>query len=140
MAFLPFIGPIAGLVGDVLKRVLPPEKMSEGERAKLESDMTLELTKMDWSGTMAQIQVNLEEAKSEKWWKAGWRPFIGWVCGVALAYRFVLQPMLIFVVAVIKWQLPPLPTLETGELMTLVLGMLGLGGLRSWDKKNGTSK
>lgn len=132
-------GPLTKIVGDVLNRILPPEKMSEAERAKIEAGVLLEITKMDFGQLESQLQINLEEAKSGKWWIAGWRPFIGWICGVSLAYTFVLQPFVAFTVGVWAKQLPPLPVLDTGSLMTILLGMLGLGGMRTYEKLKGVS-
>ena len=82
----------------------------------------------------AQIEVNKLEATHASVFVAGWRPFCGWICGSGLAYHFILQPLLVFVVTVVKWQVPPLPVFDMGTLTTVLLGMLGLGGLRSFEK------
>jgi xanthine/uracil permease len=71
---------------------------------------------------------------------AGWRPFIGWVCGVALAWHFVLSPVIIFLAAWFNVVLPTLPTFDMGSLMTVLMGMLGLGGLRTFEKSKGLTK
>jgi hypothetical protein len=97
------------------------------------------------AGELAQIGVNAEEAKHESKFVSGWRPFIGWVCGAAFAYTFVLQPLFVFmawlVAAFFGVMLPVemLPTLSLGEMMPVLLGMLGLGGLRSYEKFTGTN-
>jgi hypothetical protein len=72
--------------------------------------------------------------------KGGWRPFIGWVCGAAFAYHFVLQPLIVFGVTVAGVEIPELPTYDMGSLLTVMMGMLGLGGLRSYEKKQGLTK
>jgi hypothetical protein len=72
--------------------------------------------------------------------KGGGRPFIGWVCGAAFAYHFVLQPFIVFGVSVAGVEIPELPTFDMGSLMTVMMGMLGLGGLRSYEKKQGLTK
>jgi hypothetical protein len=72
--------------------------------------------------------------------KGGWRPFIGWVCGSAFAYHFVLQPVIVFVVLAVGVDLPPLPEFDMTSLMTVLMGMLGLGGLRTYEKKQGIAK
>jgi hypothetical protein len=72
--------------------------------------------------------------------KGGWRPFIGWVCGAAFAYHFVLQPLIVFGVTVAGVKIPELPTFDMGSLLTVMMGMLGLGGLRSYEKKQGLTK
>jgi hypothetical protein len=79
-----------------------------------------------------QNAVNLEEAKNTNLFVSGWRPFIGWICGVGLAYHYLVYPLL---VALIPHILP----LDVGDLIALVATMLGMGGLRSWDKKNGVA-
>jgi len=89
---------------------------------------------------MAQIEVNKAEAASGSVFKGGWRPFIGWVCGFAFAYHFILQPILLFGTAVAGVSLPPLPEFDMSQMMPVLLGMLGLGGLRTYEKKTGVSK
>lgn len=130
------IGPVSDLINTVLKRVLPPEKMSEGDRAKLEAEITLELSKQDFQGLLGQLEINKEEAKSTNWFVAGWRPCIGWVCGTAFAWHFVIQPLLAFVL-VAYFHSPfgkDLPIFDMNSLLTVMLGMLGLGGLRTFEK------
>ena len=89
---------------------------------------------------MAQIEVNKAEASSGSVFKGGWRPFIGWVCGFAFAYHFILQPILLFGTAAAGVSLPPLPEFDMSQMMPVLLGMLGLGGLRTYEKKTGVSK
>lgn len=89
---------------------------------------------------LAQIEVNKAEAASSSVWKGGWRPFVGWVCGAAFAYHFVLQPLAIFGLAAYGMEVPPLPNFDMGQLMTVLMGMLGLGGLRSFEKTKGVAK
>ena len=134
------IGPVSEVINTVLKRILPAEKMSETERAKLEAEILLELSKQDWSAAQAQLEINKQEAKHESVFVSGWRPFVGWVCGSALAYHFVLQPSLVFFIALFKWQVPPLPAFDMDSLLTVLLGMLGLGGMRTYEKFKGVNK
>jgi hypothetical protein len=89
---------------------------------------------------MAQIDVNKAEAASTSIFKGGWRPFIGWTCGSAFAYHFVLQPLLVFVLVSTGHPVPDLPKFEMDALMTVLFGMLGLGGLRTFEKFKGVSK
>ena len=134
------VGPVSDLLNTVLKRILPPEKMSEEERAKLEAQLTLELSKMDWQGVISQLEINKEEAKSANMFVAGWRPFIGWVCGAAFAYNFVAQPFFMFVTGKFGYDLSLMPTLDTGALMTVLFGMLGIGGMRTYEKYKGVER
>jgi hypothetical protein len=82
--------------------------------------------------TLAQIGVNKSEAESGSLFKGGWRPAVGWVCGLALFNNFIVVPY------AIAFGLE-MPTLSMGELMPVLLGMLGLTAARSIDKKNGVA-
>ena len=86
-----------------------------------------------------QLEINKAEAQSRNIFVAGWRPFIGWTCGVAMAYNYVIHPIMIFVLAQLDY-LEALPALDLGEMMPVLMGMLGLGGLRSFEKYKGISK
>ena len=89
---------------------------------------------------LAQIEVNKAEAMSGSVFSGGWRPFVGWTCGLALAYHFVGQPIIIFAVAMFGLEIPPLPEFDMGSLLTVLMGMLGLGGLRTFEKFKGVAK
>jgi len=84
-------------------------------------------------------EINKEEARSRNIFVAGWRPFVGWTCGMALAYTYVIQPILIFGLAHFGYWVD-LPPLDMSTMMPVLLGMLGLGGLRSFEKYKGVSK
>jgi len=81
----------------------------------------------------AQLEVNKVEAGHTSMFVAGWRPFTGWVCSFALLYHFILQPLLTFVLYSFGNEII-LPTFDMGTLTTILLGMLGLGGMRSFEK------
>jgi len=81
----------------------------------------------------AQIEVNKIEAGSTNLFVSGWRPFVGWTCGIALCYHFVLQPFLVFLLYSFGYQVD-LPVFDMTTLTTILLGMLGLGGMRSFEK------
>ena len=82
-----------------------------------------------------QGEINKIEAQHRTIFVAGWRPFIGWVCGVALAYNFVLRDLLVWFIG--PEQVPP--ALQMEHLMTVLIGMLGLGGMRTFEKFNNKS-
>jgi len=88
---------------------------------------------------LAQIAVNQEEAKSPSVFVAGWRPAVGWVCVLALLFNYVVSPLGNWICAVWYPEIT-LPSLEIDELMTLLYGLLGMGALRSYDKKQGTAR
>ena len=81
----------------------------------------------------AQLEVNKVEAGHTSMFVAGWRPFVGWTCGIALCYHFVLQPFLVFLCYSFGYQVE-LPVFNMQTLTTILMGMLGLGGLRSFEK------
>ena len=83
---------------------------------------------------MAQTEINKVEAGHRSVFVAGWRPFIGWVCGIGLAFIFVINPILQW------WSGRPGPVMPTDILMELVLALLGLGALRTVEKKLSISK
>lgn len=123
-------------VTDIVGRFLPEdkEKKAAAER-EIQAALTDHLAKID----IAQLEINKQEAAHRSVFVAGWRPFIGWTCGIALAYTYVLQPVLIFILAQ-TGHLVQLPTMNLGEMMPVLMGILGLGGLRSFEKFKGVSK
>jgi hypothetical protein len=127
------VGPVAELLNNILNRVLPDDP-------ELKAKVELELAKADWSVVQAQLQVNAAEARHESIFVAGWRPFVGWVCGSAFAWTFVAQPMIAFGISAYSGKLPELPVLDTATMMQVLLGMLGLGGLRTFEKFQSANK
>jgi hypothetical protein len=124
------------LLNGILKRVLP-EKMSEEAGAKLQQELTLELVKGDLASKLGQLAINTEEAKHDSIFVAGWRPAVGWTCAGAFAYSFVLQPFMTFVAVAAGIDLGKLPELDMTSLMAVLGGLLGLGGLRTYEKVKG---
>jgi hypothetical protein len=88
----------------------------------------------------AQIAVNLAEAQSGSVFKGGWRPFVGWTCGVSLAFNFVVLPMLDYAAAILAPEFKPPPMLDMATMMPVLMGMLGLGGLRTAEKMKGVAR
>jgi hypothetical protein len=86
---------------------------------------------------LAQVNVNLEQAKSKSLFVAGSRPFIIWVCGLGLAFQYLLHPLFIWIWAFASMEGVPPEPLDMSVMMPLLLGLLGLGSMRSFDKKNG---
>jgi hypothetical protein len=87
-----------------------------------------------------QLDINKEEAKHRSIFVSGWRPFVGWTCGAALCYHFILAPLILFGVGISGHTVPALPEFDMGSLMTVLMGMLGLGGLRTFEKTKGLTK
>ena len=123
-------------VTDVIGRFLPEdkEKRAAAER-EIEKQLATHLAKID----LAQLEINKQEAAHRNIFVSGWRPFIGWSCGIAMCYAYIIQPITIFVLAQ-TGNLVSLPSLDLSEMMPVLLGMLGLGGLRSFEKYKKISK
>jgi phenylpyruvate tautomerase PptA (4-oxalocrotonate tautomerase family) len=126
------IGPVTGLLDKFIE--------DKDAKAKLAHEIATMAEKHAHEANMAQVQVNQAEAQHRSIFVAGWRPFIGWVCGIALAYHFVLSPIILFGVAFTGVVIPALPDFDMGSLMTVLMGMLGLGGLRTFEKSKGLTK
>ncbi len=105
------------------------EMAQRGELAQLDAELKL---------ATGQLEVNKAEAASTSLFVSGWRPFIGWTCGAAFAYKFVLAPAGAFAMAAAGHAIN-LPVLDFTEMSTILLGMLGLGGLRTIEKVKGVS-
>lgn len=84
----------------------------------------------------AQVQVNLAEANNKSLFVAGWRPAVGWACAAAFTYTYVVQPLLEFVLTAAGHRVD-LPGVDIGGMMPVLLGMLGLGAMRSYEKLQG---
>lgn len=84
----------------------------------------------------AQIELNQTEARFGGTFRAGWRPLVGWICGTALLWHFILHPIILFVCALYGFT-PDMPQFDMGSLMTILLGMLGLGTMRTFEKQKG---
>lgn len=118
----------------LLERWFPdPEKKAAAE---------MELFKLMQAGdlqtTIAQLEVNAKEATHASIFVAGWRPFVGWICGSAFLYASVLHSLIAWVARIKGWPAPP--TLDTEVLMYVLGGLLGLGGFRSMEKIKGVTK
>ncbi len=121
-------------IGNQIRGKVPVDLM---EMAKLEVQMqevknaipTL-LGKVD----EAQTLINAEDAKSNRFFQSGWRPFCGWICVSAMGYHYIILPFLVFFLGLFMDAIPAFPKLDMGELLTLLFGLLGLGTLRTYEK------
>ena len=126
------IGPATKLLGKFIEDKDTKNKLAH-ELATMAERHAQELAK-------SQIEVNKAEAQSRHWFVASWRPFIGWTCGIALMCHFVLSQFILFFATMFGFDLPALPEFDMGSLMTVLMGMLGLGGLRTFEKYKGMTK
>jgi hypothetical protein len=127
-AILPSVMEVAG-------RFLPEDAEA---RAKAEREIKAQLSNHLAAVDLAQIAVNREEAKGN-WFQAGWRPATGWIAALSFGWVYLLQPMIAFVLAQ-TGHLVQLPTLDMSQMMPILLGLLGLGGLRSLERSKGVGK
>jgi hypothetical protein len=86
-----------------------------------------------------QTKINEAEASHRSVFVAGWRPFIGWICGIGLGYAVFVEPLLRFIFTAKGWVIT-FPEIDTNITMQVLLGMLGLAGARSYEKKNNLTK
>ena len=125
------IGSVIESVGKVAEHFVTTDK----EKMALE----LESRKIDQQNDMAQIEVNKQEAQSASLFVSGWRPFVGWVCGFALLYVAILDPIARFVAEVIYTYAGKFPEIDTTITMQVLFGLLGLGGMRTYEKTKGVA-
>ena len=126
-------------ITQVLDKIIPdPQAAADAKLKALELAQKGDLAALDAELRLAlgQLEVNKAEATTDMF-RGGWRPAVGWVCVVGLAYQFVLQPVLPWVVALFGAQVPPLPAIDNESLMVLLTGLLGLGGLRTFERVKG---
>jgi hypothetical protein len=112
------------------------DKFIPDPQAKAEAEAALRESLQKWDA--AQTEVNKIEAGNSNVFVSGWRPFIGWTCGAAFAYHFVLQPLLVFILASFGVDFT-LPVFSMESLMTVLMGLLGMGGLRTYEKFKGVA-
>lgn len=127
--------------GKLIDRLWPdPTEAAKAKMQLLTMQQTGELARLtaDTDLMTAQMAVNEAEAKSPSIFVAGWRPFVGWCCGVGVGIQF-LGPLLSWGAQLTGHDVK-FPELDTGTLLPLLLGMLGIGGMRTYEKVTGTAK
>lgn len=125
------VGPISALLSKVI-----PDK---DERNRLAHEIATMAERQAHEQIMAQVEVNKEEASHPSIFVSGWRPFIGWTCGFAMAFNFIGIP-LIDTGTVLAGYTVELNPLDLEIMLPVLLGMLGLGGMRSYEKRNGVAR
>ena len=126
------IGPI---IGPLIDRIPDPNERARAKEA-VEAQMLSAMTSL----VQGQLQINAKEAEHGAIFVAGWRPAIGWICGIALGWNYILQPIISWGAFATGVDLAAAPSLDTAELTTILLGMLGLGGLRTYEKRLGVAR
>lgn len=132
---LPIVSSILSLGEKLIDRLIPDPKQK--------AEALQELVRMEQSGDLAamaqQVEINKLDAVSTDRFQSRARPFIMWVCGGALAIQLVVGPLLAYGSALAGRPIAP-PVMETELLTTLLVGMLGLGGMRTVEKLNRVTK
>lgn len=119
------VGPISAL----LSKVIP----DADKRAEMANEIATLAERQAHEQVMHQLEVNKQEAAHKSLFVAGWRPFIGWVCGASMGFNYLALPLLMSAGVEIA-------PLDLSTMMPVLLGMLGLGGLRSFEKRNGVAR
>jgi hypothetical protein len=121
------LGAVADLAGTVINKIWPDK--SEAEKQQLAAAVSL---------IQGQIAINQAEASNPSVFVSGWRPAIGWVCGMACAWNWIGLPIVKAGLAIYGHPLQMSPA-DISEMMPILLGMLGLGGLRTAEKISGVA-
>lgn len=123
------VNPVAALLTDVIDRIFPDKDAQAQQRAEL----LLKAQEIDAQLAQGQLAINAAEAANNSLFVAGWRPAVGWCCAAAFIYHLLLQPLLAFIMAACGHSFP-LPVFDSATLNDVLMGMLGLGTLRSVEK------
>jgi roadblock/LC7 domain-containing protein len=110
------------------------------QQAKLQAELSLKLMDMEATMSKAQTEINAVEAQSSHLFVSAWRPAVGWVCASAFAWQFVGQPFFSFFYTLATKHPAPVVALDHDALNTVLFGLLGLAGARSWEKVKGVAK
>ena len=138
------IGSIIEGVGKVADSLITTDK-ERLQMALEDRKLDLEQARIDQATDLAQVDVNKIEAENPNLFVSGWRPAVGWVGVLGLAYQFLGYPLMQWVwafgqgVDLIPKGLTPPPDLQTDQLMVLLSGLLGFGGMRSFEKSKGVA-
>jgi len=130
------VGAITSLTDTVIKRFWPDATAIELEKI---NQITGEM-QSQYSLLLGQLDINKIEAASPSLFKSGWRPAVGWVCVAGLGYVSVIEPVARFVAVVCFAYLGAFPVIDTTITMQILLGLLGLAGMRSFDKLKGVKR
>lgn len=133
------VGPVLDIVNKIIPTPMTAEQKVQAQYQLLQLQQTGDLAQLNaqLQQTAQQTDTNKVEAASTSVFIAGWRPFVGWVCGGGLAYQYLVNPLFSWFALIVHWPTPP--TLDMQTLITMLGGLLGFGVMRSYDKKNGVA-
>ncbi len=132
---IPIVTALLPALGTLIDRLIPDRAAAEKAKAEMEQQLVTAANQ----AALAQVEVNKIEAAHSSVFVAGWRPSIGWVCAAGLAWAFVLAPIASWALVVLGIK-AELPAIHTDYLLELVLAMLGIGGLRTFEKLRGVAR
>ncbi len=132
---IPIVTALLPALGTLIDRLIPDRAAAEKAKAEMEQQLVSAANQ----AALAQVEVNKIEAAHSSVFVAGWRPSIGWVCAAGLAWAFVLAPIASWALVVLGIK-AELPAIHTDYLLELVLAMLGIGGLRTFEKLRGVAR
>jgi len=133
------MGLLQGLVGPV-SEILDKVIVDQDEKNRLAFEISTLAERHAQELSLGQIEINKAEAQHRSIFVAGWRPFLGWGLAFAMVWHFVIVPMITFGFAYLGIDAPALPVFDMESLMTVLLGMLGLGGVRTVEKIRGVTR
>lgn len=126
------IGPVTGILDKFIE--------DKDQKAALAHEIATMSERHAQEALLAQLEINKAEAASGSLFKGGWRPAVGWICAIAFGYHFIIKDLVVFAVSVAGVDMPELPEFDMGTLLTVLGGMLGIGGLRTYEKQKGLTK
>ncbi len=129
------IGPLFEMGSKIIDKFFP----DTAEADKKKAELMLMVQQGELQVSLEQIKTNQLEASSGSKYAAGWRPSIGYICALGLAYNFIIYPLLTWWSSAYRPDFTP-PPLISDSLMELTLAMLGMAGLRSWEKWKGIAR
>ena len=119
-------------IASILDKVIP----DKAERERLAHEIATMAETHSHEISQGQIEINKQEAAHRALFVAGWRPFTGWTCALALFINYITLPILGTIITVFSDNAPYVAPLDMEIMMPVLIGMLGLGGLRSYEKRN----
>jgi hypothetical protein len=132
---VPIVTALLPALGTLIDRLIPDRAAAD----KAKAEMEMQLVNAANEAALAQVEVNKIEAGHSSVFVAGWRPSIGWVCAAGLAWAFVVAPVASWALMVMGIK-AELPAIQFDHLFELVLAMLGIGGLRTFEKMRGVAR
>ena len=132
---IPILSAILPIVGGVIDKVVPDNNAAAKAKAELEKTLADAAMK----GQLGQLEINKIEAGNRSLWVSGWRPSVGWCCSLAMFFHFIIAPVVQWAGALWGFHLP-VPAFDMDSLLYILGALLGIGGLRTYEKQKGLTK